>query len=1803
MTLIMQVGICVKPSMSSNTAIRFILIFLLLSVSSVRAQQAVMESEPNDAPAEALEVAGDVTLIGSMAGNDQDAWVWTVSDVDARKRWTFELRGIPGRLTIVEIMRVEYAENGVDVVAKNSLMKMGTRDGSIPSIHEDLIFEPGEYLLGLAAAGGGGGAFRPPAASLSFGADGDAVLAEKTEPGAYRLIISEGSRLPLIDKPKSRETKDSAHKERLGREYTALTFAQSSWYQFDFDEAASQLRWDISAQVPVGRNIKAELTNEAGDVLASTSADSKGKLAFSDLGPPPGTWWVELEKDSEDGFIQAIASASAGRQVAGEESEPNGKWELANRVDLSEPLTGRFSEKGDTDFFRFTLDESLADQVLSLQLENSSGKKLRFCLLDSHHTQLQCRDGTETLLLPDLVLMPGDWGLSVYAGSAETEYSVTLAAHGAINPDSEAEPNDSLALASSVPSKNRIKGKFSGADMDYFRFVVAEEPQLWRFQVIGDGVAEVAYLDSAGHQTQRVRPAKGQRRVRLDNVYLLPGVHHLYIRGTDGGSYTVLARPLGPPDSNGEREPNDDVRHMQNIAFGQTRTGLLEDAKDKDYYRFFLANEDRIRLTIQPPADGAVLPYLYWYGNPMKQTKSPAVGVPNVLEGLYPPGDYQLSLTPLDTSEAEYTVSLERLDRFSCTVDCEPNDNPAFANPIPAGLVIEGVVGDWRDRDVYALPVRVNATEWTVKITPHQTPHVAIQRRDKSVLEYDRDAGIFRGTVPAGEAYYLFIGGDNRTAEYRVELDYSGSQKSDSLATALPAYLSLEFEAKEVAAYRRNGQRLDGQFVVKNESASEQSFELEAATSDYRWAVGLDQNSIVVAPGAEASVPVQVTVPEDAWADWPVRISARALSASGQHVEAFQEITAGRETAPANPQWGWAIPEPLKGGFNVAWLPLGSELIGNYDTSVGRGFEQIFDGVDVRGMGLNMRGSWEGEDHSDIVIELAGGEPVDVVGTAINLFNAEHAWYDLRVLNLALSLDGENFTQVLEQELQPIKTEQYFVLDEPVSAKYARLRLQHTFDGAVKQQIHLAEWKVIARPGADISHGQGFNLADLELGGHVVYSRPRVSINWDRTLLDEDSEERVVGLRADQEWEFVVGLHHNRASQITRLEWEKSTAAEGYSRFEQVRVAVSMESPHGPWTSLGTLDLTGSDPTAVMILDEAKWARFVKFTTPGSDLRKPWATPKQIRIWERPTDSEYRSILTEWGYGSKSAIFESLQELDIDQPFVAAGHDARERAAPLTPGQPVGGAVSLGKHEHWYQLTVPAGQNTLMFQVEGDPTVRTVLHFENEAAESIRLRELTDETTPRTHRFEAEVEPGHRYYIRVEEPPRNVVFSWDTSPSVLPYIPTIYNSLVAFTEDVVPGRDAVNLLPFGTSPLLRDWYGEPYILQTVLNDYLRGESSSDAERTLGRASRELAPLPGTKAIVVVTDATTTRDERVWDEFEEVRPRVFGIGVGGGRGANDEQDFFQDWTDVNAGHYKHMVYDGEMEIAFDRAATMLRRPAEYKLLVETEFREDAGPGTLTVVSGDGSASGAASTGAIELILDASGSMWQRLDGKFRIDIAKEVLTEAVEQHIPVGTPMALRVFGNREPNSCRTDLEIPLQPLDPASAATKIDSIDPQSLARTSIADSLAKIEGDLKNAEGRKTVVLVTDGEETCDGKPEDVIGRLRDKGFDFSLNIVGFAIGDAELEQTFADWAELGGGRYFSANDQEGLSEAITAALQVPYSVYDASGTKVATGMVGGEPLELEAGQYRVVVSSSPQQAFEQVEVPGGSPTTLELE
>lgn len=279
------------------------------------------------------------------------------------------------------------------------------------------------------------------------------------------------------------------------------------------------------------------------------------------------------------------------------------------------------------------------------------------------------------------------------------------------------------------------------------------------------------------------------------------------------------------------------------------------------------------------------------------------------------------------------------------------------------------------------------------------------------------------------------------------------------------------------------------------------------------------------------------------------------------------------------------------------------------------------------------------------------------------------------------------------------------------------------------------------------------------------------------------------------------------------------------------------------------------------------------------------------------------------------------------------------------------------------------------------------------------------------------------------------------------------------------------------------------------------------------------------------------------------------------------------------------------------------PTEVPTVVPTPTEPPA-PGTIRVV-GVAAAGGrvpVAAGAAVELVLDTSGSMLQPLGDGLRIDVAKSVLTDVVTETLPPGTPLALRVFGS-EPDSCETRLAVPLRPLDVDAVSAEIAAIEAINLVRTPLGAALAQVANDLADAGEPRLVVLVSDGEETCDGDPAAAIQGLVDQGVEVRVNIVGFALDDEALRTQFRQWAELGNGAYFDATSASELGEALEQALQPPFRVLGADGEVVARGIVGGEPVAIPAGTYTVEVLSEPVRSIEDVSVGGGEDLVVRLD
>ena len=178
--------------------------------------------------------------------------------------------------------------------------------------------------------------------------------------------------------------------------------------------------------------------------------------------------------------------------------------------------------------------------------------------------------------------------------------------------------------------------------------------------------------------------------------------------------------------------------------------------------------------------------------------------------------------------------------------------------------------------------------------------------------------------------------------------------------------------------------------------------------------------------------------------------------------------------------------------------------------------------------------------------------------------------------------------------------------------------------------------------------------------------------------------------------------------------------------------------------------------------------------------------------------------------------------------------------------------------------------------------------------------------------------------------------------------------------------------------------------------------------------------------------------------------------------------------------------------------------------------------------------------VMLIIDASGSMKEKVDGKTRISVAKEVVGDALGK-LPADTNLGLMVYGHRRAKDC-TDIEL-VSPIGAEKAAMLSEMVSKlDAKGETPIAEALNEAAKSFKVFKGQQNqIILVTDGLEECKGDPCAAAKSLKDAGLDVAVNIVGFTLNDDKAKQLQCV-TDLTGGKYYSATNAAALTEAMQA-------------------------------------------------------------
>ncbi|WP_394141460.1 VWA domain-containing protein [Cytobacillus oceanisediminis] len=191
--------------------------------------------------------------------------------------------------------------------------------------------------------------------------------------------------------------------------------------------------------------------------------------------------------------------------------------------------------------------------------------------------------------------------------------------------------------------------------------------------------------------------------------------------------------------------------------------------------------------------------------------------------------------------------------------------------------------------------------------------------------------------------------------------------------------------------------------------------------------------------------------------------------------------------------------------------------------------------------------------------------------------------------------------------------------------------------------------------------------------------------------------------------------------------------------------------------------------------------------------------------------------------------------------------------------------------------------------------------------------------------------------------------------------------------------------------------------------------------------------------------------------------------------------------------------------------------------------------------------------VEILLDASGSMANQIDGRSMMDIAKGSIKEFAES-LPEGANIALRVYGHLGTSSnqdkelsCKSnELVYEMNSYNAEALGKSLNKFQPAGW--TPLAKAIEEAKKDLssyKSDTNTNIIYLVSDGVETCDGDPVTMAKSLADSDIKPIVNVIGFDL-NAKGQNQLKEVAQAAKGIYSNARNQEQLNQELDRAREI---------------------------------------------------------
>ncbi|MDD3594707.1 MAG: VWA domain-containing protein [Candidatus Gastranaerophilales bacterium] len=190
--------------------------------------------------------------------------------------------------------------------------------------------------------------------------------------------------------------------------------------------------------------------------------------------------------------------------------------------------------------------------------------------------------------------------------------------------------------------------------------------------------------------------------------------------------------------------------------------------------------------------------------------------------------------------------------------------------------------------------------------------------------------------------------------------------------------------------------------------------------------------------------------------------------------------------------------------------------------------------------------------------------------------------------------------------------------------------------------------------------------------------------------------------------------------------------------------------------------------------------------------------------------------------------------------------------------------------------------------------------------------------------------------------------------------------------------------------------------------------------------------------------------------------------------------------------------------------------------------------------------------ILIILDCSFSMADRLGAETKIQAAKRALNNVLNQ-IPSNIRLGLRIYGHKLTflgiGSCTaSELAVPIGPNNTQQIRNVVNALKP--VGSTPIIYSIKQAVLYDFSPNAKKRIILISDGEETCDGDPCKYALTLVREYKDVKIDVIGFNLNNKNAINQLQCVALTTKANFYNANTAAELYNSLGKTLNVQKEV-----------------------------------------------------